>query len=61
MGLAMNIPAIEAARQLELAGAISIAFGNAKALGRAIFLETGNATLAQKAEIAAFRERGLRG
>jgi hypothetical protein len=61
MGLAANIPSIEAARQLEMASAIAIAFGNAKALASAVFAETGSAKLAQRIEIAAFREKGLRG
>lgn len=61
MGLAANIPAIESARALEVATAISIAMGDAKALARATFDTTGSARLAQRVEIAAFRERGMRG
>lgn len=52
MGLSMNIPAIEAAQTLSMARAISIAFGDADALGDAIYATTGNGRLAQRSAIA---------
>jgi hypothetical protein len=61
MGLAANITAVESARALEVATAISIAMGDHKALARAIYETTGSARLAQRVELAAFREKGRRG
>lgn len=56
MGLAANIPSVEAAQALVFAKAISIAFGDAKAFAQSIYQTTGNARLAQRVEIDAMRQ-----
>lgn len=57
MGLAANIPAIEAAQALVFAKGIGIAFGDGKALASAIYAATGNARLAERTEIDAMRQQ----
>ena len=55
MGLAANIPAVEAAQALVFARAIGIAFGDGKAMAAAVFASTGNSRLAQRVEIDSMR------
>jgi hypothetical protein len=61
MGLAANIPAIEAAQSLVMAKAIGIAFGNAKLHAECVYLTTGSGRLAQRVEIAAQRAKAQHG
>jgi hypothetical protein len=61
MGLAVNIPVVEAAQSLMMARAISIAMGDAKNLAACVYLTTGNDRLAQKVELDAVRQRGMNG
>ena len=61
MDLHANIPAVEAAHTMATAKAIAIALGDAKALAECVYLTTGDAAMAQRVEIRARMERGLRG
>ena len=61
MGLAANIPTIESARSIEIAQGVAIAFGDSRALARAVMLTTGSDRLAQATEIRAQMKRGLDG
>lgn len=57
MGLAMNIPAVEARNALAMAQAISIALGNADQAERAIKLVTGSDELAFRAKVQMEHQR----
>lgn len=59
MGLAVNIPSIEAAEALTLARGIAIALGDSKMFAAAIFQTTGDARLAQRVEIQAHMQKGF--
>lgn len=60
MGLFANIPAVEAARSLEIAKGIAIVLGDGGTLAQTVFTMTGSAKLAQRVEIDAFRRKGMR-
>lgn len=57
MGLAMNIPAIEARNTLAMSQAIAIAFGSSDQMESTIRLATGSNELAFKAKVAAEHQR----
>ncbi len=57
MGLAMNIPAIEARNALAMAQAISIALGNSEQAERAVRLVTGSDDLAFRAKVQMEHQR----
>jgi hypothetical protein len=59
MGLAANIPAIEAHQTLAMARAVAIVFGDAKSLARAVYESTGSAKLAQRVEIQAQMQKAM--
>jgi hypothetical protein len=59
MGLAQNIPMIEARRTLEMAKAISVAFGSAETAQQTIYLATGNADLAFRARMQMEHEKAV--
>lgn len=61
MGLAVNIPSVEAAESLVLARAIGIALGDSKSLASCVYMATGNAKLAQRIELDAVREKAMNG
>lgn len=61
LGLAANIPGIEASKALCLARAISIAFGDAKSLANAVYEMTGSAKLAQRVEVQAQMRKAING
>lgn len=52
LGLMLNIPAIEAAHALQVARGISIAMGDSKSLGGAVYDMTGDSRLAHRATVA---------
>jgi hypothetical protein len=61
MGLAANIPVIEADRTLAMARSIAIAFGDEKALAQAIYITTGSAREAQRVEVQLQMRRAMNG
>jgi hypothetical protein len=58
MGLAVNIPAIEARQALIMAQGIAIAFGSPELTQQTIQLATGDAALAWKVRMQMQHERG---
>jgi len=62
MGLAANIPAIEAAEALTLAQGIRLALGeDPSAHARAVFAATGSAALAQRIEVQGKMRKAMNG
>ncbi len=58
MGLALNIPAVEARQALALAQGIAIAFGSPEITQQAVQLATGDADLAWKIRMDMQHQRG---
>jgi hypothetical protein len=61
MGLAANIPAVEAAQSLVTARAVSIAMGDSSTLAACVYASTGSAALAQRIDIEAARQKAMNG
>jgi hypothetical protein len=59
MGLAQNIPMIEARLSLALARGIAIAFGSGEAAQQAVLAATGNAELAWKVRMQAEHQKAV--
>lgn len=62
MGLAANIPAVEASQSLVMAQAIALALGDDPKLHASmIYKATGSSALAQHTEVQGHMKRGIRG
>lgn len=59
MGLAMNIPALEARRTIAMAKAIAVAFGDENATEAAIRQATGDAALAYQAKVRMMHSKAV--
>lgn len=61
MGLAQNIPAVEARQTMTMARAIGVAFGSPELVEQVVFQATGNAQIAFRARVRATHEKAAQG